>query len=134
MKYLLDTNICIYALKNRYPQVLESIESIEPTNIFLSAITMSELEYGAYKSLYPERNRIIFLSFSLSYKILSFNEKDANYFGKIRAQLEKKGTPIGAYDMQIAAQALSRNLILVTNNVKEFQRVKGLQIENWVFP
>lgn len=130
--YLLDTNICIYLIKHQHPQVLNRIKSISPDDVFISSITVAELSYGVEKSQRKEQNRSALLKFLSPFKIISFTEIDAAYFGKIRATLEAKGTPIGAYDLQIAAQALSESFILVTNNVREFERIEDLAIENWV--
>ena len=130
--YLLDTNICIYLIKKKYPELQLRIESEELFNIALSSITVAELEFGIAKSLYPDRNRELLYGFLSPFDIIPFSELDAENFGYIRAYLNKLGTPIGPYDLQIAAQCVTRNLRLVTNNVKEFERVPNLIIENWV--
>jgi len=129
--YLLDTNICIYIIKKKYESLLNKIENEEPYNISISSVTVAELEYGIAKSLYPEKNRETLLEFLSPFEIIPFNELDCENFGALRAYLYKLGLPIGPYDLQIAAQCLSRDLCLVTNNVKEFERVPNLNIENW---
>ncbi|MFW5712519.1 MAG: type II toxin-antitoxin system tRNA(fMet)-specific endonuclease VapC [Spirochaetota bacterium] len=129
--YLLDTNICIYLMKKKYPELQARIEKEELFNICLSAVTVAELEYGIAKSMYPDRNRELLYGFLSPFDIIPFSELDAENFGYIRAYLNKQGSPIGPYDLQIAAQCVTRNLHLITNNVKEFERVPRLTIENW---
>lgn len=131
--YLLDTNICIYLMKNMYPELQNRVHKEELFNIALSSITVAELEYGIAKSQFPKKNRELFYGFISPFEIIPFSELDAESFGYIRAYLNQKGSPIGPYDLQIAAQCISRNLCLITNNVKEFNRVPNLEIENWVF-
>ena len=129
--YLLDTNICIF-LKNRKPvHVLEKLRSVLDDGVFLSSISVGELQYGVYNSIHIERNRISLTEFLAPFNILEFDDSDAEVFGKIRSELKRKGELIGPYDMLIAAQALARRLILVTNNTAEFCRVEGLRIEDW---
>ena len=130
--YLLDTNICIYAINHRSESVIQKVKSYLPHQIKVSSVTVAELEYGASKSKYREQNRIANLNFLSAFDIVAFDDEDAEEYGVIRAELEKNGQVIGPYDMQIAAQAISKDLILVTNNVKEFERIKGLKLENWV--
>ena len=130
--YLLDTNICIYIIKNNSQKVVEKIKSLKPSQIKLSAISLGELEYGVSKSKYKERNRDALINFVSAFDIIPFDDEDAEVFGLIRADLENRGQIIGSYDMQIAAQALSKKLNLVTNNTSEFSRVTELKIENWV--
>ena len=129
--YLLDTNICIYLIKKKFKSLQDRIEKEDPYKIALSSITVAELEYGIAKSLYPERNRETLLEFLSSFEIIPFNELDCETFGFLRAYLNKQGVPIGPYDLQIASQCVARNLCIVTNNVKEFERVPNLKIENW---
>ena len=129
--YLLDTNICIF-LKNKKPvHVLEKLRSVLDAGVFLSSISVGELQYGVYNSIHIERNRISLTEFLAPFDILEFDDSDAEVFGKIRSELKRKGELIGPYDMLIAAQALARRLILVTNNTAEFCRVEGLRIEDW---
>jgi len=129
--YLLDTNICIYAINGKYPSLTEHLLRISPDDIFVSSITAGELEYGAAKSKWGERTRLTMTSFLANFTILPFTEKDAALFGTIRALLESNGTPIGILDLMISAQGLSNKLTVVTHNVKEFNRIPGLQIEDW---
>jgi tRNA(fMet)-specific endonuclease VapC len=129
--YLLDTNICIYIIKRQPITVLGMLQRKIGQDLLISAITVAELEYGAAKSHYPERNKIALLEFLAPFSLLAFDDKDAVEFGNIKAQLEKSGQIIGPMDLLLAAQAKSKQLILVTNNVREFQRVDGLKIENW---
>ncbi len=130
--YLIDTNICIYAVKNKYPALSAKLFQIMPSEIFVSSITVEELEYGSSKSKWGERSRNIMNLFLSAYIVLSFTKSDAIIAGYLRAELEKIGKPIGPYDTQIAAHALSRGLILVTHNVKEFSRVPGLILQDWI--
>jgi tRNA(fMet)-specific endonuclease VapC len=129
--YLLDSNICIYIINRRPEKVVQKIKEYHPPEIKLSAISIAELEYGVSKSENREKNRQALIHFASAFDIIDFNDDDAEIYGLIRADLEKKGLVIGPYDMQIAAQAISRNMVLVTNNVNEFNRVKNLKIENW---
>ena len=131
MKYLLDTNICIYIIKKKPSVVLKRIELKQPGQIAISTITLAELEYGIARSHYPHRNRIALLEFLIPFTILDFDQAASAEYGHIRSSLELKGRPIGPMDLLLAAQARSHSLVLVTNNVKEFKRVEGLQIENW---
>ena len=130
--YLLDTNICIYIINQHHRDVVEHVKRLQPHQIKLSAISIAELEYGASKSKNREMNRNALIHFASAFDIVAFNDDDAEVFGLIRAGLEKRGKIIGPYDLQIAAQAISRNLILVTNNTKEFERVENLRLENWM--
>ncbi len=129
--YLLDTNICIYAIKGKYPNLAEKLLSIHPDEIKVSAVTVFELEYGAAKSKWGERSKETMRRFLASFDVLPLTFEDAVTCGAIRAMLTAQGTPIGAYDLMIAAQGLSRNMKVVTHNVGEFQRVKGLSVEDW---
>jgi tRNA(fMet)-specific endonuclease VapC len=130
--YLLDTNICIYIINSSPRTVVERIKQFKPSQVKLSAISIGELEYGVSKSRNRERNRNALVDFASGFDILPFDDNDAEVFGLIRADLEKRGQVIGSYDMQIAAQAISKDLILVTNNTGEFERIKDLKLENWV--
>ena len=129
--YLLDTNICIYTINNHSPKTIKKIKSFNPSQIKVSSITVAELEYGASKSKYRKKNREALLNFLSPFEIINFDATDAEIYRIIRTTLEQSGNVIGPYDMQLAAQALSRNYVFVTNNVKEFQRVDKLVIENW---
>ena len=129
--YLLDTNICIFLIRNKSLFLREKIKMFSLSLLHLSAITVAELEYGAAKSQNPVKEHQAVLDFVSPFKIIDFNPKDAENFGLIRSYLEKKGTPIGPYDMEIAAQAMTNNLIVVTNNVGEFERVPWIKVEDW---
>lgn len=127
MKYLLDTNAVI-AILNGDERFLTKLEQYDENEFVISSIVLSELYYGAYKSQRKTQNldKIKLLPF----KVVQFNRTDADIAGKIRTDLESKGTPIGAYDTLIAGQAVAQDLILITHNVGEFQRVEGLKIED----
>ena len=127
----MDTNICVYTIKKKPISVIEKVKSFANEEICISTITISEMEYGIQKSIFKDSSREALIRFLVPFEIIDFSSSDAYEYGKIRAFLEKKGQIIGPYDLQIASQALSRGLILVTNNVKEFSRVPGLKIENW---
>ena len=130
--YLLDTNICISLMRNQYPKMTDKILSMDPSLLMISSITIFELEYGATKSQQKERTQAQLAMFLSAFTILPFDAGDAIAAGRIRGELAKKGTPIGPYDLQIAAQGLSRKLTVVTHNIDEFSRVQDLQVEDWV--
>ena len=132
IKAMLDTNICIYIIKNKPLSVKKRFLEFKIGELCLSSITLSELYFGAYKSNQVEKNLKAIENFLIPFEIVDFDYKASIEYGKIRAELEKKGSVIGNMDMQIAAHAKSLNLPLVTNNIKEFQRVDGLKIDNWV--
>ena len=132
MKYLLDTNTCIYIINKKPPSAVNRIRSKHPDEVSISTITIAELEYGVHRSKHIDQNRIALLEFLVPFMILDFDQSAAAVYGGVRASLERKGTPIGPMDLLLAAQALSQQLILVTNNLREFRRVAGLQIENWI--
>ena len=132
MNYILDTNTCIYIIKRKPQSVLDKLKQIPLGVIGISVITLSELIYGVRKSAYPEKNSEALKQFLIPFELFQFDYDCAIQYGKIRSNLEQNGTPIGPLDTLIAANALSLNLILVTNNEKEFRRVKGLKIENWL--
>lgn len=129
---MLDTNICIYVIKNKPLIVKENFLKHDINYICISSITFAELMHGAEKSQYPEKTRTAIYNFLSPIKVMSFDSNAAIEYGKIRASLETKGTPIGPMDMLIAAHAKSLDLTIVTNNTKEFERIKDLQVENWV--
>ena len=131
MTYLLDTNICIYAINNHYPKLTSKLLTIPPDDISISTITVGELEYGAAKSHWGERTRQTLYAFLSNFNILPFDNDDAICFGNLRAMLAAAGTPIGAYDVMIAAQGLTKELTVVTHNTGEFSRVPGLKLEDW---
>ncbi|WP_457564125.1 type II toxin-antitoxin system tRNA(fMet)-specific endonuclease VapC [Caminibacter pacificus] len=130
--YLLDTNICIYILKKKPISVFEKFKSLKIGDIKVSSITVAELYFGAYNSQNVEQNVKVVNNFLLPFDIVDFDESSAINYAKIKADLRKKGQIIGELDMQIAGVALAKDLILVTNNEKEFRRIKNLKIENWV--
>lgn len=132
MKYMLDTNICIYIIKQKPRGVIERFLKSEISQIGISSITLSELLYGVSKSSKPEQNRLALAQFLAPLEILSYDDQAAQNYGDIRASLEKQGKPIGSLDMLIAAHAISIAGTLVTNNEKEFARIPDLKIENWV--
>ena len=129
---MLDTNICIYIIKNKPKNVREKFMTFDIGALVLSSITVSELYYGVYKSQYVEKNLLALEHFLRPFDIVDYDTKASIAYGKIRADLERKGTVIGGLDMQIAAHALSLELTLVTNNQKEFKRVLSLGLENCV--
>lgn len=130
--YLLDTNICIYSINGRHPSLTEHLLSTPPDEIFISTITIGELEYGAAKSKWGDRTRQVMHTFLASFEKVPFMDKDACLFGRLRAFLASAGTPIGAYDVMIAAQGISRGLTVVTHNTKELSRVPGIVVEDWI--
>jgi tRNA(fMet)-specific endonuclease VapC len=131
MPYLLDTNILIAAIKGQ-PDVAEKLAGIAASDILLSSIVLGELEFGVEKSAYPERNRARIFEIASKIELVGINANTSSHYGKVRAALEKAGTPIGANDTWIAAQAMAESLTLVTDNLREFSRVNGLKIENWL--
>ena len=130
--YLLDTNICIYIIKKKPADVLKVLKTKSKKEIYISSITVAELEYGVAKSQYPERNKVALIEFLSIFNIIPFDDADAVNFGFIKIDLEKKGKIIGPMDLLLAAQAKTKRLILVTNNIKEFERVEDLKLENWI--
>lgn len=131
MTYMLDTNICIYVMNNRPEQVLERFKDALDSGLCISSITLAELEYGMQHSSNPAKNEQALLRFLAPISILPFGPAAASEYGAIRAKLQAAGKPIGPLDMLIAAHAKSEEMVLVTNNVQEFARVEGLEIENW---
>lgn len=131
MKYMLDTNICIYTIKHKPAEVIKNFLKHDPDEMCISTITYAELMHGVEKSQAIEKNRIAMALFLSPITVLEFDSCAAEEYGKIRACLEKRGTPIGPMDMLIAAHAKSEGLTLITNNTREFFRVEGLNIEDW---
>ena len=129
--YLLDTNICIYVIKKKSENLLEKLSRNLENWILISSLTVAELEFGVSNSQFPEKNRFSLLEFLSIFTILDFRETDAIPYGEIKTYLRKKGTIIGPIDLLLAAQALSNDLVLVTNNTKEFSRIENLKIEDW---
>jgi tRNA(fMet)-specific endonuclease VapC len=132
MKYLLDTNICIALIRQRPAGLLQRLTALEPGEVGLSSITLAELIYGAAKSSQTEQNLAALEQFLLPLELVNFDESAATAYGQIRAGLEREGKVIVSMDILIAAHALSLNTILVTNNTKEFGRVSGLLLEDWI--
>lgn len=131
-RYLLDTNICIYLIKKHPPEVLARFQQIQLKQLHIPTITLFELYYGIEKNNSQQRNLAALENFIAPLTVVDFTLDAAKKAAKIRNILQKQGTPIGAYDIQIAAIALSLNMTLLTNNTREFERVKGLKLENWV--
>jgi len=130
LKYMLDTNIVIYTIKNR-PEKVRSLFNQHEGQMSISSVTWGELIYGAERSSQPERNLADIEGMGARLEIASFDAHAATHFGQVRAELYRTGQPIGPYDMMIAGHARALGLILVTNNMKEFERVPGLRLENW---
>ena len=133
LTHLLDTNTCIYIINRRPPQVAQKFAQYPPDAIGLSVITLAELRYGVEKSG-SKRNAEVLEAFIAPLEVVAFEPEATLTYARIRSELEKRGTPIGAMDLLIAAHALSLGLTLVTHNRKEFDRVSGLKIENWFSP
>ncbi|MBM3744485.1 MAG: type II toxin-antitoxin system VapC family toxin [Acidobacteria bacterium] len=131
MRYLLDTNICIYIARRRPPQVLSRMEQLRPGDVGMSVITYLELVYGATKSQQAEANLAKIEQLRELIPVQPLDSAAGRRYGLLRVELERKGSPIGSYDLLIAAHALSLGLTLVTNNVREFSRLPGLHLENW---
>ena len=131
IKFMLDTNICIFTIKNR-PQVVREAFNRHHDQLCISAVTLMELIYGAEKSAAPEKNLAVVEGFAARLEVLPFDNEAAAHTGMIRCELAKAGTPIGPYDQMIAGHARSRGLIVVTNNLREFARAPGLRVEDWV--
>jgi tRNA(fMet)-specific endonuclease VapC len=132
MKYIFDTNICIYILNNRYESIFNRIEATGIDQIGITSITVAELAFGIENSRRQEENRIALMEFLLPFEILDFSQAEAYTYGKIRAYLQQRGLIIGNMDLLIGSIALARNITLVTNNVSEFNRIDGLRVENWI--
>ena len=132
MTYMLDTNICIYTMKNKPEHVLTRLKKELNSGVCISSITLAELEYGMKHSSNPVKNEQALLRFLVPLSVLPFGTTAASEYGEILTYLQSIGTPIGSLDMLIAAHARSEDMILVTNNVREFERVPDLDVENWV--
>lgn len=132
IRYLLDTNICIYLIKKHPPEVLAKFQQVQLKQLHIPSIAVFELYYGIEKNNSHQRNLSALERFLEPLTIVDFTLEAAKKAAKVRSFLEKQGTPIGVYDLQIAAIALSHNMMLLTNNTREFERVKGLKLENWV--
>ena len=132
MEFMLDTTTCIYIIKRKPPDVIERFKQTKISKIGISSITLSELLYGVSKSSKPGQNQMALTQFVAPLEILPYDDEAAQYYGDLRAHLEKQGTPIGSLDMLIAAHTLSTESTLITNNEKEFIRIPNLKIDNWV--
>jgi tRNA(fMet)-specific endonuclease VapC len=131
MNYLIDTNICIYVMNKRPPEVIQKFKNTEIGQIGISSITVSELYDGVFKSKFQKENAKRLEEFFTPFEILTYDVNASKFYGAIRSQLENQDSVIGPLDMLIAAHALSNDLVLVTNNEKEFNRIESLKIENW---
>lgn len=131
MKYMIDTNICIYLIKKKPEKVLRHFKTHAIGDIGISSITLAELRYGVEKSQHVQKNREALYEFLLPLEIADFDDEAAASYGTVRAALEKAGTPVGSMDMLIGAHSLSIGATLVTNNVREFKHIKGLNIADW---
>jgi tRNA(fMet)-specific endonuclease VapC len=128
---MLDTNVCVELLRGRAPGVLERLRQFEIDEIAISSITLAELQYGVAKSTHPARHEVLLAEFCAPLAILPFDNIAAETYGRVRAALDRTGTPIGPLDTLIASHALSLGVTLVTNNEREYLRVAGLLVENW---
>ena len=131
-RYMLDTNIVAHAKNNRPPSVLKTLLKHDPSEICISAITMAELDFGVFNSSDPQKNRMALMMFLAGITVLPFGKDASLEYGSIRYYLKTNGIMIGGHDMLIAAHARSMDITLVTNNTREFSRVPGLKIEDWV--
>ncbi|MEA5512087.1 type II toxin-antitoxin system VapC family toxin [Crocosphaera sp. UHCC 0190] len=130
--YMLDTNICIYIIKKRPSTVLTRFQTISSEDLYISVMTVAELQYGVEKSNAKNKNQEILDDFISRLQVLPWEETAVQYYSKIRNYLEAKGTPIGNMDMLIAAHCQTENYILITNNIREFERIPDLKVENWM--
>lgn len=131
LKYMLDTNICIFTVKNK-PETVRQKFNLHRQQMCISVITLMELIYGAEKSSAPEWNLAVIEGFTARLEVLDYDMHAATHTGQLRAEQARTGQPIGPYDQMIAGHARSRGLIIVTNNMREFSRVSGLRVEDWV--
>ena len=131
MRYMLDTNICIYAIKHKPEKVFQKLRAMEPQDVCISSVTYAELVCGVEKSEAVDKNRLALSLLLANIEILDFDTRAADEYGKVRADLEKRGIPIGPLDMLIAGHARSLGYTVVTNNIREFSRVKNLKTANW---
>ena len=132
MKVMLDTNTCIAIIKRKPPQVLRRFNAYKVGEIGISWVTLAELEFGVAKSQHQEKNQAALDEFVLPLELATFNREAARVYGRMRATLEARGTPIGSMDMMIGAHALSLDVALATNNTREFSRIKGLTVVDWL--
>ena len=134
MRFLLDTNICVFLIRQKSAVVLARLQQCDPDEVGVSSITVAELRYGAEKSQRSQQNHLALDAFLAALIQAKFDAQAADYYGRIRADLERRGIPIGPLDMLIAAQALGHGVPLITNNTREFSRVPGLVLEDWSQP
>lgn len=134
MRYLLDTNTCIYIIKRSPEHVYQRFRRLHVGDVGISAITFCELQFGVSNSANPDKNQQALTEFLGPLDVQDFPAGASPVYGAIRAHLQRAGTPIGNYDLLLAAHALYQRLVLVTNNAREFQRVPDLRIENWIEP
>lgn len=134
MRYLLDTNVCVDYLNGRFPRLTERVQQSAPSDLYISSVAVAELRYGAEKSTHRQRNHERLDVFLSDVQCVDFSSGAALVYGRVRAALERRGIIIGPYDLQIAAHALFLDLVLVSDNVREFRRVEGLKVENWRRP
>ena len=132
MKWMLDTNVCIAIIRRQPESALKRLRGKAIGQVGISSITLAELEFGAAKSQRSEQSRLALAEFLLPLEIVPFDDAAAAAYGVLRAALEKKGKPIGPLDTLIAAHAIALATVLVTNNTREFARVPGLSVEDWV--
>lgn len=131
MTYMLDTNICIFAIKQKPENVIRNLLAHDTDELCISSITYAELMHGVEKSQLVEKNRLAMMMFLSPFTVLEFDSKAAEEYGRIRTRLERRGTPIGTMDNLIAGHAMSQGLTVVTNNTREYARIDGLQVEDW---
>lgn len=129
--WLLDTNICIYLIKRKPERVLRRLRELDISTVGVSSITVAELQYGVSKSSQPERNALALAALLAPLDVLAFDDDAAAVYGRVRAELERAGTPIGSMDLLIASHARALGRTVVTNDAREFRRVAGLKVENW---
>jgi len=132
IRFMLDTNICVELLRGRAPGLLERLRQFEIDEVGISSITLAELQYGVAKSSRPARHEALLAEFCAPLAITPFDHLAAETYGHVRVELERAGTPIGPLDTLIASHALALDVTLVTNNEREFNRVSGLLVENWL--
>lgn len=133
LKYMLDTNICIFTSKNKPAEVRLAFE-LHHDQMCISTVTLMELIHGAEKSAFSQKNLAVVEGLAARLQVLDYDSKAAEHTGQLRAELQRQGKSIGAYDFMIAGHARSMGLILITNNLREFERVPGLRVEDWVQP
>lgn len=131
MRFMLDTNTCVDLIRRRNERILRRMLRLRPDDMCVSSVTLSELEYGAAKSADPAKNRLALIEFMTPLAVADYDDAVAPVYGRVRAELERAGTPIGPLDTMIAAHALSLGLTVVTANEGEFRRVSGLKVQNW---